>query len=75
MKIAQKSLRVGIVGAGPAGATLAALLAKEGVDAVFFDDGKRPDMVVGESLISRLVTVFKTSRWQKPARTGSASPR
>ncbi len=59
MKILQKSLRVGIVGAGPAGATLAALLAKEGVDAVFFDDGKRPDMVVGESLIPRLVTVFR----------------
>lgn len=59
MKIAQKSLRVGIVGAGPAGATLAALLAREGVDAVFFDDGKRPDMVVGESLIPRLVTVFR----------------
>jgi flavin-dependent dehydrogenase len=59
MKIAQKPYRVGIVGAGPAGATLAALLAKEGVDAVFFDDGKRPDMVVGESLIPRLVTVFR----------------
>ena len=59
MKILHKSLRVGIVGAGPAGATLAALLAKEGVDAVFFDDGKRPDMVVGESLIPRLVTVFR----------------
>lgn len=59
MKIAQKSLRVGIVGAGPAGATLACLLAREGVDAVFFDDGKRPDMVVGESLIPRLVTVFQ----------------
>lgn len=59
MKIAQKSLRVGIVGAGPAGATLACLLAREGVDVVFFDDGKRPDMVVGESLIPRLVTVFR----------------
>jgi flavin-dependent dehydrogenase len=59
MNIAKKSLRVGIVGAGPAGATLACLLAKEGVDAVFFDDERRPDMVVGESLIPRLVTVFQ----------------
>lgn len=59
MKIASKPLRVGIVGAGPAGATLACLLAKQGVDAVFFDDGRRPDMVVGESLIPRLVTVFR----------------
>lgn len=59
MKITQKPLRVGIVGAGPAGATLACLLARAGVDAVFFDDGRRPDMVVGESLIPRLVTVFR----------------
>ncbi len=59
MKIASKSYRVGIVGAGPAGATLACLLAREGVDAVFFDDGRRPEMVVGESLVPRLVTVFR----------------
>lgn len=59
MNIARKPYRVGIVGAGPAGTTLAALLAKEGVDVVFFDDGRRPDMVVGESLIPRLVTVFR----------------
>ncbi|HEY1082010.1 MAG TPA: NAD(P)/FAD-dependent oxidoreductase [Prosthecobacter sp.] len=59
MKIAPKTLRVGIVGAGPAGATLACLLAREGVDAVFFDDGRRPDMVVGESLVPRLVNVFR----------------
>ncbi len=59
MKISRKPYRVGIVGAGPAGATLASLLAKEGVDAVFFDDGRRPEMVVGESLIPRLVTVFR----------------
>lgn len=59
MKLRDKPLRVGIVGAGPAGATLACLLARGGVDAVFFDDGRRPDMVVGESLIPRLVTVFR----------------
>ncbi|MDZ4287823.1 MAG: tryptophan 7-halogenase, partial [Prosthecobacter sp.] len=59
MKINKKPLRVGIVGAGPAGATLACLLARGGVDAVFFDDGRRPDMVVGESLIPLLVNVFR----------------
>lgn len=59
MNLASKPLRVGIVGAGPAGATLACLLAREGVDAVFFDDGRRPDMVVGESLVPRLVNVFR----------------
>jgi flavin-dependent dehydrogenase len=59
MKLNKKPLRVGIVGAGPAGATLACLLARGGVDAVFFDDGRRPDMVVGESLIPLLVNVFR----------------
>ena len=44
-------LRVAIVGAGPAGAALATLLVQEGHDVVLFDDGKRPEIVVGESLI------------------------
>jgi len=52
--------RVGIIGAGPGGTTLAALLARRGVDAVIFDDGRRPDMVVGESLVPRLVNVFRS---------------
>ncbi len=68
-------LRVGIVGAGPAGATLASLLAKQGVDAVFFDDGKRPDMVVGESLVPRLVTVFrKLGIEEKVSQLGTYKP-
>ena len=44
-------LRVAIVGAGPAGAALATLLAQDGHDVVLFDDERRPDLVVGESLI------------------------
>lgn len=44
-------LRVAIVGAGPAGAALATLLVQDGHDVVLFDDGKRPEIVVGESLI------------------------
>ena len=59
MKFRQKPLRVGIVGSGPAGSTLACLLARAGVDAVLFDDGRRPEMVVGESLIPRLISVFQ----------------
>lgn len=44
-------LRVAIVGAGPSGAALATLLVQDGHDVVLFDDGKRPEIVVGESLI------------------------
>lgn len=44
-------LRVAIVGAGPAGAALATLLAEDGHDVVLFDDERRPELVVGESLI------------------------
>jgi flavin-dependent dehydrogenase len=44
-------LRVAIVGAGPAGAALATLLTLDGHDVVLFDDERRPELVVGESLI------------------------
>lgn len=55
----QTGRRVAIVGSGPAGCTLACLLARAGVDAVIFDDERRPEMVVGESLVPRLVLVFR----------------
>jgi glycine/D-amino acid oxidase-like deaminating enzyme len=48
-------MRVAIIGAGPAGATLATLLASEGTDVTLFDDGRRPELLVGESLIPALV--------------------
>jgi len=54
-----KRRRVAIIGSGPAGSTLACLLARAGADAVIFDDEKRPEMVVGESLVPRLVPVFR----------------
>ena len=44
-------LRVAIVGAGPAGAALATVLTRDGHDVVLFDDERRPELVVGESLI------------------------
>jgi len=46
-----RGLRVAIVGAGPAGAALATLLTIDGHDVVLFDDERRPELVVGESLI------------------------
>ncbi len=51
--------RIAIIGAGPAGATVACLLARAGRDVVMLDNGKRPELVVGESLVPLLVNVFR----------------
>lgn len=51
--------RIAIIGAGPAGATVACLLAKAGKDVVMLDNGRRPELVVGESLVPLLVNVFR----------------
>ncbi len=48
-----------IVGGGPSGSTLASLLARRGVSVTIFDDGKRPDLVVGESLIPAIIPVLR----------------
>ena len=50
---------VGIVGSGPSGSTLASLLAKKGIDVTVFDDGRRPDLIVGESLIPAILPVLR----------------
>lgn len=57
--MSETSPQVVIVGAGPAGCTLAGLLAKRGIDCVVFDDDKRPGLLVGESLIPGVVPVFR----------------
>jgi flavin-dependent dehydrogenase len=50
---------VAVIGSGPSGSTLASLLAKKGVDVTIFDDGKRPELIVGESLIPAIVPVLR----------------
>lgn len=50
---------VAIVGAGPAGCTLAALLAMRGVRCLVFDDDERPGLLVGESLLPTVVTLMR----------------
>ena len=50
---------VGIIGGGPSGLTLASLLAMRGVDVTVFDDGRRPELVVGESLVPGVVPVLR----------------
>lgn len=49
-----------VVGAGPAGCTLACLLAKRGIKVVVFDDDKRPDLLVGESLVPSVIPVLRS---------------
>lgn len=54
-----KKPSVVIVGAGPAGCALATLLAKRGVGVAVFDDSKRPDLLVGESLVPGVIPVLR----------------
>ncbi|HEY2713275.1 MAG TPA: NAD(P)/FAD-dependent oxidoreductase [Chthoniobacterales bacterium] len=50
---------VAVIGGGPSGATVAAFLARAGFSVVIFDQGSRPDLVVGESLVPQLVPIFR----------------
>jgi flavin-dependent dehydrogenase len=52
-------MRVAIVGAGPAGAVLAILLARQGTRVTLFDDGRRPELLVGESLVPAVVPILQ----------------
>lgn len=54
-----KKKTISIIGSGPSGATLASLLTMKGHDVTVFDDGKRPDLIVGESLIPALIPVLR----------------
>jgi flavin-dependent dehydrogenase len=50
---------VGIIGSGPSGAALAAFLAMKGRDVTLFDDGRRPELIVGESLIPAVIPILR----------------
>ncbi len=50
---------IAILGGGPAGSTLAALLAQAGLHPVLFDDEKTPDLIVGESLIPAIIPFLR----------------
>ena len=52
-------LRVAIVGAGPAGSALAVLLARDGADVTLFDDARRPELLVGESLVPAVIPILR----------------
>jgi flavin-dependent dehydrogenase len=52
-------MRVAIVGAGPAGSALAILLTQLGGSVTLFDDGRRPELLVGESLVPAAVPILQ----------------
>src|SRR5215468_6104340 len=52
-------MKVAIIGAGPSGAALAILLARQGAKVTLFDDGRRPELLVGESLIPAVVPILQ----------------
>ena len=56
---APRRLRVAIVGAGPAGAALAIFLVREGAAVTLFDDGRRPELLVGESLVPAVIPILQ----------------
>lgn len=55
----QRIQTVGIIGSGPSGGTLASLLALRGIEVTIFDDGRRPALIVGESLIPGIVPMLR----------------
>ena len=54
-----KFQKVAIIGGGPAGCTIATLLADEGVDVTLFEEGDRPDLIVGESTLPAMVPTLR----------------
>jgi flavin-dependent dehydrogenase len=55
----REPLRAAIIGAGPAGSALAILLARQGWDVTLFDDGRHPELLVGESLVPAAVPILR----------------
>ena len=52
-------MRVAVIGGGPAGSTAAALLARSGADVVIFDEGNRPEVIAGESLVPGVIPILR----------------
>jgi flavin-dependent dehydrogenase len=52
-------MKVAIIGAGPCGSALAIFLARQGAEVTLFDDGRRPELLVGESLVPAVTPILK----------------
>lgn len=55
-------LRVAILGSGPSGSALACLLARQGAEVTLFEHGRRPELVVGESLVPAVIPMLRRLR-------------
>ncbi len=55
----QQIKTIAILGGGPAGATVGALLAREGYRVAIFHTDKRPPLIVGESLLPAVVPMLR----------------
>ncbi len=68
-------LRVAIVGAGPTGSALAILLVRQGAEVTLFDHGRRPPLLVGESLVPAIVPILNRLGFEEEtARVGLVKP-
>ncbi len=52
-------LRVAVIGAGPSGSALSMLLVREGAEVTLFDEDRRPELLVGESLVPAVVPILQ----------------
>ena len=52
-------LRVAILGSGPSGSALAAILAGRGAEVTLFELGRRPELLVGESLVPAVIPMLR----------------
>ena len=52
-------MKVAVIGAGPSGSALALLLAQQGAEVTLFDDGRRPELLVGESLVPAVIPILR----------------
>jgi flavin-dependent dehydrogenase len=55
----KKISSVAVIGGGPAGAALATHLRRKQITVALFDPGKRPDLLVGESLVPALIPLLR----------------
>ena len=51
--------QVAIIGGGPSGSALAIKLARSGIRTAIFHSGKRPELIVGESLIPAVIPIIR----------------
>lgn len=50
---------IAIVGAGPSGCALACFLAERNIECTIFDDGNKPELLVGESLVPGAIPIIR----------------